>query len=124
MDVVLDRDALYYPYIHITDVNWLKATLLSFPQVRRIVPRDFDLNDSEEVRPFRSGTGARGDPLLGDEPAEHFSAYQAQERLGLVSKQAERSPRSDAVVPVAVEVRGFDEHLRKVGVVDEDALRV
>lgn len=81
MDVALDRDALYYPYIHITDVNWLKATLLSFPQVRRIVPNGFDLNDLEEVRPFLSETGARGDPLLGYEPAEHFSAYQAQERL-------------------------------------------
>jgi hypothetical protein len=23
--VALDRDALYYPFIHITDVNWLKA---------------------------------------------------------------------------------------------------
>lgn len=81
MDVALDRDALYYPYIHITDVNWLKATLLSFPQVRRIVPSDFDLNDLEEVKPFRKATGARGDPLLGDEPAEHYSVYQAQERL-------------------------------------------
>jgi len=29
METALDRDALYYPYIHIRDVNWLKATLLS-----------------------------------------------------------------------------------------------
>ncbi len=28
--VALDRGALYYPFIHIIDVNWLKATLLCF----------------------------------------------------------------------------------------------
>ena len=39
--VALDRDALYYPFIHITDVNWLKATLLCFPRVRRMVPQSY-----------------------------------------------------------------------------------
>ena len=80
MSDVLDRDALYYPYIHITDVDWLKATLLSFPQVRRIVPRGFDLNDSAEIKPFRSREGARR-PLLAEEPAELEGAYLAQRRL-------------------------------------------
>jgi hypothetical protein len=37
MIAALDRDSLYYPYIRIRDVNWLKATLLYFPHVRRIV---------------------------------------------------------------------------------------
>jgi len=81
MGVALDRDALYYPYIHIRDANWLKATLLSFPQVRRIVPYDFSLNDLEEVKPFRTVKGARGEALLGDEPAYHVGVHQAQERL-------------------------------------------
>jgi hypothetical protein len=31
--------SLYYPYIHIQDPNWLKATLLIFSQVRRMTPR-------------------------------------------------------------------------------------
>ncbi|WP_457356076.1 hypothetical protein [Roseateles sp. P5_D6] len=81
MDVALDRDALYYPYIHVRDVNWLKAALLSFPQVRRVVPRGFELNDLEEVRPFLVSKGARGEPLLSFEPADLYSAYEAQERL-------------------------------------------
>jgi hypothetical protein len=29
---------LYYPYIHIQDPDWLKATLLIFSQVRRMTP--------------------------------------------------------------------------------------
>ena len=81
MDVALDRDALYYPYIHIRDTNWLKATLLCFPQVRRIVPKDFSLNDRTEVQPFLSITGARGEPLVTEEPAYLYSAYKAQKRL-------------------------------------------
>jgi hypothetical protein len=36
--IALDRDALFYPHIHIDDVNWLKSTLFCFPTVRRIVP--------------------------------------------------------------------------------------
>lgn len=80
MSVALDRDALYYPYIHIRDVNWLKATLLCFPQVRRIVPPDFHLNDSEEVREFRTVEGLRG-PLLAEEQTDSSAVYQAQQRL-------------------------------------------
>src|ERR1700730_10393575 len=89
MEVVVDRDALYYPYIHIRDANWLKATLLSFPQVRRIVPQEFSLNDRPDIQAFRSVTGARGEPLLIEEPAYLYSAYQAQERL---LKKLEASP--------------------------------
>jgi len=81
MEVALDRDALYYPYIHVRDVNWLKATLLCFPQVRRIVPQDFSLQDLPEVQPFLSTRGARGEPLVSEEPAYLYSAYQAQARL-------------------------------------------
>jgi len=49
-DVAVDRDALYYPFIHITDVNWLKATLLCFPGVRRMVPESYVPTDSEAVQ--------------------------------------------------------------------------
>lgn len=83
--VALDRDALYYPYIHIRDVNWLKGTLLCFPQVRRIVPPGFDLHDSKEVRKFRDVEGRKGQPLLGEEYTETLvwesPVRQAQERL-------------------------------------------
>jgi hypothetical protein len=71
MPNVQDRDALYYPYIHIRDhqINWLKATLLCFPRVNRIVPGNFHLNDPEAAAPFRKVKGARGEPLLG----EHYT---------------------------------------------------
>ena len=55
----MNQNALYYPYIHIQDVNWLKATLLLFSQVRRIVPEYFRPNDSDEVREFARETMGR-----------------------------------------------------------------
>lgn len=60
MNDVKDRDALYYPYIHVRDINWLKATLLCFPKLYRMVPSDFHLNDSPEVIKFRETEGLRG----------------------------------------------------------------
>ena len=81
MNEVLDRDALYYPYIHFRDVNWLKATLLSFPQVRRMVPPDFYLNDSPEVQKFRKLKGFRDEPLIREEETDQEVVRKAQERL-------------------------------------------
>jgi hypothetical protein len=73
--------ALHYPYIHFRDVNWLKASLLCFQQVRRIVPPEFALNDPDEVRELRDQRGVYGEPLIKEEPAFHFAVWQAQERL-------------------------------------------
>src|SRR5438067_1526505 len=66
-EVTLDRDALYYPYIHVFDANWLKATLLCFPHVHRMVPFSFEIDDSDEIRTFRQTKGPRGEPLLINE---------------------------------------------------------
>jgi hypothetical protein len=55
--------ALYYPYIRIRNVEWLKATLLCFPQVRRIVPDSYMPIDSDEIREFLNTEGRFG-PLL------------------------------------------------------------
>lgn len=60
----LDRDALYYPYIHIQDANWLKATLLCFPSVRRMVPGNYEPDDSYVVREFCELIGPRKQPLV------------------------------------------------------------
>ena len=60
----MNDHALYYPYIHIRDVNWLKATLLMFSQVRRMVPATFTPSDTpavEEFAEYKPGL----DPLLG-----------------------------------------------------------
>jgi hypothetical protein len=65
--VALDRDALYYPYVCVRDVNWLKATLLCFPTVRRMVPYSGPLVHGarlKQLREFFDTDGARGQPLL------------------------------------------------------------
>jgi hypothetical protein len=85
MSAALDRNALYYPYIHIRDVNWLKATLLCFWQVRRMVPPGFHLNDCDEVKAFRNlgvevGGGEKR-PLLIEERTDTGEVYNAQRRM-------------------------------------------
>ena len=77
----LDRDALYYPYITIDNVNWLKATLLCFPQVRRIIPSGYVPEDIAAIRPFLKIKGARGEPLLGNMYPDTSSCNAEQERL-------------------------------------------
>jgi len=120
---VQDRDALYYPYIHIRDINWLKGTLLCFPQVRRIVPSDFPLNDSAEVRKFLRLRGARGEPLLTQEYTDyHFasSPLQAtQEQLLTLLKSNERRIKSQYSQEAAVRDLGekydsFEMHAGKM----------
>jgi hypothetical protein len=81
MATVLDRDALYYPRIHIRDPLWLKQTLLCFPQVRRMVPSECGLSDLPEIREFRELAGPRGQPLLAEEDVYGYDVYQAQLRL-------------------------------------------
>lgn len=48
----LQEYGLYYPYIQIRDPHWLKATLLWFGQIRRIVPEQYTINDPPEVKEF------------------------------------------------------------------------
>src|SRR5688572_18860957 len=45
-------NALYYPYIHIRDVNWLKGTLPLFPRVRRMIPILGAMHNSKEIQQF------------------------------------------------------------------------
>ena len=58
-----DRDALYYPHIHIRDPKWLAGTLLIFPRVVRMVPDGFRPQDDLCVAEFAKQRGRRG-PLL------------------------------------------------------------
>jgi hypothetical protein len=73
MSSAYDRAALYYPYIHIRNLDWLKGTLLSFPQVRRIVPGGFSVEDDSDVQEFCKTAGATGEPLLVNEDVADFS---------------------------------------------------
>ncbi len=42
--------ALYFPYIHFQDENWLKYALLYWDGIKRIVPEDFFTRDSDSVK--------------------------------------------------------------------------
>ena len=43
------RPALYYPYIHIRSEDWLKATLLCVPVVKRLIPENYDPEDTGDI---------------------------------------------------------------------------
>jgi len=58
--VAVDRYALYYPYIHLRDPNWSKATLLWFGQIRRIAPAGFIFKDLPEIAALASAKGPDG----------------------------------------------------------------
>jgi hypothetical protein len=76
----MSENALYYPYIHIRDVDWLKSTLLLFGGVRRMLPFNRLPDDDAAIRPFTQMHGGR-EPLL--QGANLFSprAQRAQEEL-------------------------------------------
>jgi len=42
--------ALYYPYIHLQDENWMKVAALYYDELRRIVPEGYRTQDSDIVR--------------------------------------------------------------------------
>ncbi len=63
-----EKFALYYPFIHMRDVNWLKSALLTFGQVRRMVPADFALSDESFVSKLRAHKTWNGEPLIDEEP--------------------------------------------------------
>lgn len=46
----MEGQAIYYPKIHFKDVNWLKASLLYWDGIRRIVPPSVKVRDSDDVQ--------------------------------------------------------------------------
>ena len=74
------REALYYPYIHIRDERWLKATLLCVPTVARIVPDTYIPEDDPAIAQYAKTPGPNG-MLLQTVPARSPAAFDAQRRL-------------------------------------------
>ena len=62
--IQFDRGALFYPYVHVRDDNWLKATLLTFPYLERMVPPGFKVNDLELANAFASRESRLGKSML------------------------------------------------------------
>ncbi|MBO0609871.1 DUF6236 family protein [Myceligenerans salitolerans] len=44
--------ALYYPYIHVRDEDWLKTAALYWPAVHRLVPAGYPIDDTATARAF------------------------------------------------------------------------
>src|SRR6185312_4448618 len=76
----IERAALYYPYIHIRSEDWLKATLLCMPVVKRIVPENYVPEDDAIIQSYTKIQGPFG-PLLQSVPAWSPAAHEAQNRL-------------------------------------------
>lgn len=78
------RYALYYPYIHIRDENWLKGTILSFQKVRRIVPHRFTVKDQAITRAYATLEGPAGlllESLFVDAPEIYSSQVWLRNRI-------------------------------------------
>jgi ElaB/YqjD/DUF883 family membrane-anchored ribosome-binding protein len=75
------RRALYYPYIHPKDLEWVKGTLLAFGQINRVVPDGFPLRDLPEVSWLRDEMGPDGEPLICAVSPEWPDIEFAQARL-------------------------------------------
>lgn len=65
--IALQRPVLAYPSIEIDDVNWLKATLVCFPRVIRMHPRECVPHDGKGVDEFVQFHGQDGKRLLDSE---------------------------------------------------------
>ncbi len=74
---MLDSNSIvYYPTIEFRDENWLKAALLIWDNIYRIVPYDYIPNDSDEVK-FAIDSGRIKSITLQDEDLE--SVYKKYE---------------------------------------------
>jgi hypothetical protein len=75
--------ALYYPYIHIQDANWLRANLIIFPCVKRMVPMNFVPGDDPSIREFANPLKDKP-PLL--QPANLWSDRSLRAQATLAKK--------------------------------------
>jgi hypothetical protein len=68
---------LYFPTIEIQDPNWLKASLLIWGKIYRIVPPNYEPNDSDDVNRAIDAGLLDGLKLSADELAETYDSYTA-----------------------------------------------
>lgn len=75
--------ALYYPYIHIDNVDWLLSNLIIFPCIKRMIPMNFTGRDSVRVRALAEDFDGR-EALL--QRANLFSPTVIQAQSNLATK--------------------------------------
>ncbi|MFJ3713067.1 DUF6236 family protein [Streptomyces sp. NPDC090053] len=49
------QTGLYYPYVHVQNDDWMKVAALYWPQLARVVPRDYPVRDSETGKALADG---------------------------------------------------------------------
>ncbi|WP_159031169.1 DUF6236 family protein [Streptomyces acidiscabies] len=49
------QTGLYYPYVHVQNDDWMKTAALYWPQLARVVPRDYPIRDSETGKALADG---------------------------------------------------------------------
>jgi hypothetical protein len=94
--------ALYYPWMHLQDSDWLKLALLSWERIVRLRPRAVDDRDSEVVREIRG----ESDLLQEIAPSGHDLETVAAaffELLGGEGMAAVRALRSDPALVVSAD---------------------
>jgi hypothetical protein len=123
------RGALYYPYIHIRNPNWLKANLLMFPYVTRMIPMEYLDDDDDVIREFTRYAGVK-EPLLRSADLWSNRAFQAQRVLaGKLNEDSQNRKFIDKYGrygtwerEIANNPYGFQIHIQKLSEELKDAL--
>jgi hypothetical protein len=81
----VQRPALYFPFIHVRDDDWLKTAALYWPSVRRLVPRGYPKHDSPAAQTFFDAA------ILRDEVPDRLidATGQARELLRILRQNAD-----------------------------------
>ena len=120
--------ALYYPYIHIRDVEWLKSTLLLFSEVRRMTPLPGVQPDDGPIEPYTQWQGGK-EPMVRSADLWSARAIAAQQQL---AERLRRDAQDDnfrnlygrwGAAPGDADVHGFQIHQQKLDPSLQDALR-
>ncbi|UED83106.1 DUF6236 family protein [Streptomyces profundus] len=93
---------LYYPYFHVRDDTWLKAAALYLPQVARVRPPRYPVQDSETAVVLRDEL----DFLRDVDPGPHAVAV-ARRFEALVDREEDRLREQYRLPPYPPEVGGF-----------------
>jgi hypothetical protein len=116
--VAIDRYALYYPYIHLRDANWSKATLLWFGQIRRIAPVGFVFKDLPGIEPLAKAKGPNGYLIQSARLGDQKVADANRTLLELIQKNLAQLQAKFASEITPMKLRGKFEIYRRKFLVD------
>lgn len=116
--VPVERYALYYPYIHLRDANWSKATLLWFGQIRRIAPVGFVFKDLPEIAPLADAQGPNGYLIQSARLGDQKVADANRSLLELIQKNVPQLQAKFASEITPMKLRGKFEIYRRKFLVD------